>query len=210
MEGWFNFEHPQIISYITDKALISYEKALGNQNEVNYTTVHKQLRWGRDYVCSHGKSLIPRGIYKFSRTPHFTPKELKENRILCELVFFLTQEENQEEELLPILRNSFMDGARQYIRTQMLPALYKLKVGVGLNYISPYFGPGLFSTPIEEISEYYMFLNVKPELALLKGHMLQPLSSFLGGIYGLEEEIIISPCRNCRSQTNCQFCLIDK
>ncbi len=210
MEGWFDFEHPHIISYITDKALMAYEKALGSQNEVNQKAIHKQLKWGREYVFTHGRSLIPRGIYTFSTTPHFTPKELKDNRILCELVFLLTQRDNQEEELLPILRNSFMDGARQYIRSQMLPSLYKLKAGVGLNYVSPYFGPGLFSIPIKEIHEYYSFLKVKPDLAILKGHMLDPLSSFIGGIYGLEENTIISPCANCHSHANCQFCLIDK
>ena len=208
MKGCFDFGHPQIISYIIEKALISYEKALGNQNIENKSNMSSQLNWGRAYIRTHGRSLIPMGVYQFSKDTHFIQVELEEEKVLCEFVFLLSHAKLIEEDIDPLINNAFMDGARQYISRQMLPSLYKIRFGEALNSVSPCFGPGLFSMDISQITEYYHYLNVSSDLAILKGEMLTPLSSFIGVMYGLEKPFTTSACKSCKSQTNCQFCMI--
>ena len=209
MKGHFDFGHPQIIAYIMSEAIQAYEKALGNQNERNSKNIQEQLRCGKKYIQSYGKELLPKGIYQFSKEAHFHPLELKGALPCCELVFLLSQSERQDEELLPLLRTAVMDGTRQYIAKQMLPILYQTYVGESIPFISPYFGPGLYSAKLGELEEYYSYLQVTSELATLKGDMLEPLSSFIGAIYGLEKAMPISPCITCKGQSNCQFCMLN-
>ncbi len=208
MEGRFDFGHPQIVAYIMSNALQAYEKDLGNQNELNTKNIHQQLGCGKKYIQMRGRELLPKGIYQFRKEAHFHPAELKNVVPCCELVFLLSQPEEQDGELLPLLRTAVMDATRQYISQQMLPALYNTFVGRKLPCVSPFFGPGLFSTPLSEMKEYYSYLKVTSELATLKGHMLEPLFSFIGAIYGLEEVFPISTCITCMGQSNCRFCMM--
>ena len=209
MEGWFDFGHPQIVAYILSEALSSYEKALGNQNKVNRYNINEQLRWGKEYVQTYGKTLLPKGRYRFNKEPYFNQSELKEVVPQCELVFLISHSEGPDEELLLLLKTAFMDGTRQYIRKQMLPTLYKACFGKNLAYCSPCFGPGLFSTPMSMMREYYRYLKIQPDLAYLDGDMLTPMSSFIGAVYGLEKPLSVSACATCQGQRNCQFCMLE-
>lgn len=208
MKGRFDFGHPQIVAYIMSVALQAYEKALGNQNDLNSKNMYQQLGRGKKYIQMKGRELLPKGIYQFRKEAYFHPAELKDIVPCCELVFLLSQSDDQDGELLPLLRTAVMDGTRQYISEQMLPALYHTFVGGKPPCVSPCFGPGLFSTPMSELEEYYNYLQVTSELATLKGHMLVPLFSFIGAIYGLEEGIPISTCITCKGQSNCRFCMM--
>lgn len=208
MEGWLELGHPQIESFLVAEAWKRFEQALGKQNNRNRSAIRSEHKWAVDYLKEHKRELIPKGVYRFNKQPYFHQKELKGNSIQCELVFCLSNTAKGEEALLPVLMDAFMDSARQYIIRHMVPALYQLAYKESLPYVSPCFGPGLFSTDIDKLPEYYHYLQVPKELAVLKGEMLSPLCSFIGAVYGLEKPFQGSCCDSCLSYGNCRFCMM--
>lgn len=208
MEGWLELEHPQIVSFLAADAIRRFEKALGKQNSDNRSAIMRELRWARTYIAEHGRELIPKGIYCFNQQPYFRQKELEEASIQCEVVFCLSNSHKGEEALLPMLMNAYMDSARQYISSHLVPTLYQITCKEPLIYVSPCFGPGLFTKDISKLKEYYLYLQVPEELAVLKGEMLSPLCAFIGAVYGLKQPFKGSACDSCYSKGNCQFCMI--